>query len=103
MRGTKFTQRPWALVGDVIEGGKVNLPDRRSVPTQIAKVNLNSERGTADAYLIAAALDLYEAGRKVLDGLNERIEAASEAGRPIPVFDGIAELHAALAKVETTS
>lgn len=39
---------------------------------------------------------LVAAGRKVLDGLNARIQRASEAGGVVPVFDGIAELHDAL-------
>lgn len=41
---------------------------------------------------------LYEAAKRVLDGLNFRIEnAPSDA---VPVFDGIAELHAAIAEYE---
>lgn len=47
--------------------------------------------------------DLYVAGCKVLDGLNARIQAASESGAPIPVFGGIAELHDALNRAEKTS
>lgn len=55
----------------------------------------------ANARLIAASPALYEAGRKVLDGLNARIKAAGDAGgQSVPVFDGIAELHDALALVE---
>jgi hypothetical protein len=48
--------------------------------------------------LIAAAPDLLEAARKVLPHLNARIDAASAAGQPVPLFDGIADLHAAISK-----
>lgn len=45
-----------------------------------------------------AAPALYKAAQKVLDGLNARIKAASDAGgQSIPVFDGIADLRDALA------
>jgi hypothetical protein len=39
-------------------------------------------------------LELYEAARTVLDGLNNRIDLAD--GRHVPVFDGISELHDAI-------
>lgn len=52
----------------------------------------------ANAHLIAAAPDLYVAAQAVLDGLHERIDLASGSGQPVPVFAGIAALHAALAK-----
>lgn len=42
--------------------------------------------------------ELLRAARKVLDGLNTRIDEASTDGLPIPVFEGIAELHDAIAK-----
>ena len=45
--------------------------------------------------------ELERAARRVYEGLCARIDAASAAGEPVPVFDGIAELHAALhARVE---
>lgn len=37
--------------------------------------------------------DLMRAARTVFDGLNARIDAAVDEGDPIPVFDGIADLH----------
>lgn len=43
---------------------------------------------------------LVNAARRVLDGLIARLDAAVEAGDPLPVFDGIAELHDALAAPE---
>lgn len=41
-------------------------------------------------------MDLMRAAKTVLDGLNARIDAAVEGGGPIPVFDGIADLHDAV-------
>lgn len=41
--------------------------------------------------------DLATAARRVLEGLNERILDAGRMGRPLPVYDGIADLHTALA------
>lgn len=52
----------------------------------------------ANARLIAAAPDLLAAAREVLAGLNARIDAASAAGKPVPMFAGVASLHAAIAK-----
>lgn len=42
--------------------------------------------------------ELLRAANKVLAGLNARIDEASASGSPVPVFDGIAQLHAAIAK-----
>lgn len=39
---------------------------------------------------------LVSAGRKVMADLQKRIDAASKAEQPVPVFDGIAYLDAAL-------
>lgn len=61
-------------------------------------VVLADDREQANARLIAAAPCLLEAAGKVLAGLNARIDAAIAAGGPIPVFDGVAELHAAVAQ-----
>jgi len=44
--------------------------------------------------------DLLEAAKKVLAGLNARIDNAPL--HAVPVFDGIAELHAAIHKAEST-
>jgi hypothetical protein len=44
--------------------------------------------------------DLLAAAETVLAGLNARIIAASDSGTVIPVFDGIAALHAAIAKAK---
>lgn len=55
----------------------------------------------ANARLIAAAPDLYEAGAKVLAGLLARIDAADRSA--VPVFDGIADLHDALNKARLSS
>jgi hypothetical protein len=45
--------------------------------------------------------DLVAAARRVMGGLNHRIDAASKAGVPVPLFDGIADLHDALAAIST--
>lgn len=47
--------------------------------------------------------ELLAAAKQVYDSLNARIDRASFSGKPIPVFDGIAELHAAIAKSEAAS
>ena len=43
-----------------------------------------------------ALAQLAEAGKLVMAGLDARIRIASDADRPVPVFNGIAELHDAL-------
>lgn len=48
----------------------------------------------AKAHLLAAAPKMLAAGRKVLAGLNARIDGADLSS--VPVFDGIADLHAAI-------
>ena len=59
-------------------------------------------RGSEDkANLIAAAPKLLGAAQVVLDGLEYRIEQAYNAGMPVPVFAGIADLHAAIALAKT--
>lgn len=47
-----------------------------------------------------SASALLLASRRVYDGLNKRIEDASMDGDLVPVFDGIADLHEALAAYE---
>lgn len=43
--------------------------------------------------------EAWGASVKVLDGLNARIDRASKQGEPIPVYDGIVELHDLIAKI----
>lgn len=62
----------------------------------IAEVNDLIPEGIANARLIAAAPDLLAAAQTVLADLNARIEAAR--GGPVPLFRGIADLHAAIAR-----
>lgn len=56
------------------------------------------EEDRAIGALMAAAPDLLAAAKKVLAGLNARIDAADP--RAVPVFDGIAELSGAINKAE---
>jgi len=58
----------------------------------------DGDNGEANARVMAAAPELLAAAKTVLDGLNARIDAAD--GHHAPVFDGIAELHNAIAKAE---
>lgn len=60
--------------------------------------DLPNQQVTANARLIAAAPELLVAAQTVLEGLNARIDQASQAGKPVPLFDGIAGLYAAIAK-----
>lgn len=49
----------------------------------------------------AELMAVVEAARRVLRGLNERIEAADP--RSVPVFDGIVDLHDALYALDRKS
>lgn len=68
---------------------------RRSTDRYLKELARQSKR---DQRIRAAAPDLYAAAKVVLDGLNARIDAAPRDA--IPVFDGIALLHAAINKAE---
>lgn len=57
-------------------------------------------KNEADAKLIEAAPDLLAAARKVLAGLNLRLDHAAQTGAPSPIFFGIGDLHDAIAKAE---
>jgi hypothetical protein len=46
--------------------------------------------------LLAERDSLAKAAQRVLDGLNARIDEAVMLGGPVPVFEGIADLHDAL-------
>jgi hypothetical protein len=72
----------------------------------IAKFNATSEKvglphrlafANPPAADVSDVAGLREAAQRVLDGLHFRIDAASASGAPVPVFDGIAALHDALA------
>ena len=70
---------------------------------RIAKLDtLRQEAGISAAMLrdgrAAAFGDLLAAAQLVLAGLNARIDDAVANGKPVPVFDGIADLHSAIAK-----
>jgi len=91
----KHTPGPWRFrnTGATIRAGSV----KDSTLTEVAFLPPRSNR-EADACLITAAPDLLDAAKKVLAGLNARIDAAP--GNALPVFDGIADLYAAIAKAE---
>lgn len=59
--------------------------------------------GKANARLIAAAPDLLAACKNALSEMNARIDFATANREPVPVFIGIADLHAAIAKAEARS
>lgn len=61
-------------------------------------VHSRIEEAKANNQLLFAAPDLLKAAQKVLDGLNARIDFAKDAEQPLPVFDGIADLHSAINK-----
>ena len=99
---TKHTPGPWHVQDD---------HGRRYIETggnddTIAEIHRRRRKGSvyscaeagANASLIAAAPDLLSAAIKVLNGLNERIDAAVENRTATPVFDGIADLHDAINK-----
>jgi hypothetical protein len=108
----RFTPGPWEACND--RGWRI-WSDRAVGSTPVATVAWpdNTHRITsseckaeaeANARLIAAAPELLEAAETVLAGLNERIdEAAASGGESVPVFAGIADLHAALAKALGTT
>ena len=64
-----------------------------AIQFQDASYAVGRQRGAQEANeaLLAAA-------KTVLDGLNARIDESFDKGEPTPVFDGIAALHAAIAK-----
>jgi hypothetical protein len=84
-----FSPGPWAYRADR------TIADVDGVPLMRCYAERNAE---ANGPLAAAAPELYEAGSIVLAGLNARIDAAAAEGSNVPLFDGIAALHAALAK-----
>jgi hypothetical protein len=102
---TKSTPGPWvAEYGEAVsvldaERGRVCTINWLRGPHGSFGRRTDAE-GEANARLISAAPDLLEAARKILDHLNDRMASAGKAGAPVPVFVGIADLHAAIAKAE---
>lgn len=96
---------PLTLENFDIERGTVDVNTVRrgtDVPElgyHIATVSAAFEREPY-ALLFAAAPDLLAAAETVLAGLNARIGIASKKGLPVPVFDGIADLHDAINKAK---
>jgi len=56
-----------------------------------------------DLLLLGGAQDLLKAARKVMAGLEERIAYAEQERNTTPVFEGIADLHEAIAKATSNS
>ncbi|MGC5620398.1 hypothetical protein [Enterococcus faecalis] len=74
---------------------KVDVLNRKD--ELIAKQEKENDRVKAERDALLAELDaLKKAAQRVLDGLNARIDAALMLGGPVPVFEGIADLHDAL-------
>lgn len=69
-------------------------------PKQSVSLGLSLLGGRVSSAAIGDWSELQEAAQTVLDGLNARIDMASALGQPVPVFSGIADLHAALQKAD---
>ncbi len=105
MSEIKHSPGPWKLVGpDRDDPHRVHVSSSgnwyrfASVVVRMIGEVKDEPIGLANARLIAAAPDLLAAAKIVLAGLNQRIDAAPIDA--VPVFDGIAELHSAVAKAE---
>lgn len=85
------TNGPWAY----LDLGEVVMADNFEV--LIATIEQHEDAEDI-GNLIAAAPDLLAAAKTVLAGLNARIDASSP--HSVPVFDGIADLHSAIARAE---
>ncbi|ANF84765.1 hypothetical protein A7J50_1331 [Pseudomonas antarctica] len=98
---TKHTPGPWRI-GTPGPNGCYTVGTKRGLMTAMVAHSINepdqAEQANADAKLIAAAPDLLAAAIKVLNGLNERIDSATENRTATPIFDGIADLHDAINK-----
>jgi hypothetical protein len=106
-----YTPGPWRITHEDapnfhVTAADATLPDPWEDPWNIAivvgscgyKDDPRTGSSRANARLIAAAPDLYEAAVTVLAGLHARIDAACASEQPVPVFAGIADLHAAIRK-----
>ena len=104
----KHTPAPWTVTRqEDYDGRTKNMFVERIGPWHIEwHADLNKQqpdRIEADIALTRAAPALLKAARKVLKGLETRIAAASATGAPVPIFDGIADLHAAIGKATKVS
>lgn len=103
----KHTPGPWAVEqGEGPHSGRTVITARQAGMTArspLAHLSnlLGADEPAADARLIAAAPDLLAAAKKVMAGLDARIEAAPSTAKP--VFNGIADLHDAINKAEVQS
>jgi hypothetical protein len=114
MEATKHTPGPWQFApgrfnAEPILGSPGTVTDGEWIVCTIEGVGSDSnppdaidreyeEMTLANARLIAAAPDLLAAAKEVLEGLNERIDAAPPEAKP--VFIGIVNLWHAINKAE---
>ncbi len=89
-----------AWVADIESGFRGNMSDKRLREIWDAERAATQEfRTLLDAQTRQHA-ELLAAAKEVIRGLNARIDAASTAKEPVPVFHGIADLASAIAKTE---
>lgn len=88
---TALDQDTIDAINEAISDARID-GDWRSDPQRFA--NELAKRG-----LCIVAAELVPAARRVLTGLNDRIDAASSGS--VPLFDGIADLHDALNKMQS--
>ena len=104
MPETKHTPGPWFVFGNghCVGGPYLEDPEQPTAGVAMCGMRLRDpEEAAANANLIAAAPDLLAAAEEVYDGLVARIQSACPTS--VPVFKGIADLHAAIAKAKGSS
>lgn len=97
---TKHTPGPWSI-NDHHGKRYIEPTFEDSAIATIHKIGSGprlAQEYEANGKLIAGAPALLAAAIKVLNGLNERIDSATENRTATPVFDGIADLHDAINK-----
>lgn len=85
-----LTHTTWVETGSAIVAQEREREGYEVEPLYLAAPSASQEALREDDYA------LLTAAKKVMDGLNARIDAASAEGRPVPLFHGIADLHDAI-------